>query len=211
MPRTAPFEEHTDQYEQWFEAHEDAYRSELAALRRLLPRSESGFGVEIGVGSGRFAAPLGIEVGVDPAAAMLAYARDRGIDVVRGVAEALPFVDEAFDTALIVTTICFVDDVGRTLAEADRVLAPDGSLVIGYVDRDSPVGRTYQELKEDHPFYRAATFVSTDELLAALEAAGFDTFEFVQTIYRLPDEIDGPEPIEEGYGDGSFVGIRATR
>ncbi|WP_254766272.1 class I SAM-dependent methyltransferase [Salinilacihabitans rarus] len=209
MPKAAPFEEHTDRYERWFEEHDDAYRSELAALRRILPTT--GYGLEIGVGSGRFAAPLGMRVGIDPAEGMLERARERGIDVVRGVAEHLPFEDDAFDAALIVTTICFVDDVARTLAEADRVLDPSGSLVIGYVDEDSPVGRIYQEHKAQNPFYRDATFVSTADLVAALEAAGFTEFEFVQTIYDPPDEVDGLEPIEEGYGDGSFVGIEASR
>ena len=209
MPKAAPFEEHTERYDRWFEAHEDAYRSELSALRRLLPAP--GYGVEIGVGSARFAAPLGMQVGLDPSRKMLAYARQRGVDVVEGVAEFLPFRDATFDAALIVTTICFVDDVPRTLAEAERVLAPSGALVVGYIDRDSPVGRIYQETQADNPFYREATFVSTDELVGALEAAGFTEFEFVQTIYHWLDEIDGPEPIEEGYGEGSFVGIRASR
>ncbi|SFC36343.1 Methyltransferase domain-containing protein [Halobiforma haloterrestris] len=209
MPTTAPFEEHAERYEGWFEEHEDAYRSELEALDRLVP--STGRGLEIGVGSARFAAPLGIEVGVDPAEAMLERARDRDVDAVRGVAESLPFRDGSFDTALIVTSICFVDDIPTTLAEADRVLRPSGSLVIGYIDRESPVGRKYQETKEHNPFYRDATFVSTDELVEQLEAAGFTDFEFVQTIYHWLDEIDGPEPVEEGYGEGSFVGIRATR
>ncbi|WP_265111373.1 class I SAM-dependent methyltransferase [Halosolutus halophilus] len=209
MPKAAPFEEHTDRYEGWFEDHEDAYRSELEALRRLLPTA--GRGIEIGVGSARFAAPLGMDVGIDPAGAMLGYARERGVDVVRGVAEHLPFEDDAFDTALIVTTICFVDDIPRTLSEADRILDPSGRLVIGYIDKNSPVGRIYQENKEQNPFYRDAVFVSTEEIVDALEKAGFTDFEFVQTIFHWLDEIDGPEPIEDGYGDGSFVGIKATR
>ncbi|APW98606.1 SAM-dependent methyltransferase [Halobiforma lacisalsi AJ5] len=209
MPTTAPFEEHAERYEGWFEEHGDAYRSELEALERLVP--STGRGLEIGVGSARFAAPLGIEVGIDPAEAMLERARERDVDAVRGVAESLPFRDGSFDTALIVTAICFVDDIPATLAEADRVLRPSGSLVIGYIDRESPVGRKYQEMKEHNPFYRDATFVSTDELVDRLEATGFTDFEYVQTIYHWLDEIDGPEPVEEGYGEGSFVGIRATR
>jgi ubiquinone/menaquinone biosynthesis C-methylase UbiE len=208
MPKARPFEEHTERYENWFEEYDDAYQSELRALRRLLPTP--GYGLEIGVGSGRFAAPLGVQVGVDPAGQMLQHARDRGIDVVRGVAENLPFKHGTFDTALIVTTICFVDDIPRTLAEARRVLTPEGSLVVGYIDKNSPVGRIYQENKEQNPFYREATFVSTEELVDGMEAAGFTEFEFVQTIYHWIDEIDGLEPVEEGYGDGSFVGIRAT-
>ncbi|MEF8902118.1 MAG: class I SAM-dependent methyltransferase [Halovenus sp.] len=209
MPKAEPFETHTERYEGWFEEHDDAYQSELAALDRLVPAT--GRGVEIGVGSARFAAPLGIGVGIDPAGAMLERARERGVDVVRGVAESPPFRNDAFDTALIVTTICFVDDVPRTLAEADRILTQSGSLVIGYIDKDSPVGRIYQDKKEQNPFYREATFVSTEELLEELEATGFEEFEFVQTIYRWLDEIDSPEPIEDGYGDGSFVGIKASR
>ncbi|MEF8867542.1 MAG: class I SAM-dependent methyltransferase [Haloarculaceae archaeon] len=209
MPRAAPFEEHTERYEGWFEEYEPVYRSELEALRRLVPTT--GYGLEIGVGSGRFAGPLGIQVGVDPSREMLGYARDRGVEVVRGIAEHLPFRDGTFDTALIVTTICFVDDVPRTLAEAERVLDPSGRLVLGYIDRESPVGQVYQETKAENPFYREATFVSTDELIDSLEAAGFTDFEFVQTVYRWIDEIDEPEPVESGYGEGSFVGIEATR
>lgn len=208
MPKSEPFERHADRYDDWFEAHREAYESEVAALRRLI--QEPGDGVEIGVGSGRFASPLGLRVGVDPAGEMLARARERGIDVVRGVAEALPFEAAAFDTALIATTICFVDDVDRTLTEARRVLRSDGALVIGYIDEDSPVGRMYREKQAENPFYREATFVTTDELVEALESAGFTDFEFVQTIFRWPGEIDDPEPIEQGYGDGSFVGIKAT-
>lgn len=207
MPKAAPFEEHTKRYEGWFEEHEATYQSELEALRRLVPTT--GYGIEIGVGSARFAAPLGMQIGIDPAGKMLEYARKRRIEVVRGVAEFLPFKDETFDTALIVTTICFVDDIPQTLTEAARVLKSDSALVIGYIDKNSPVGRIYQEKKNQNPFYREAVFVSTEELVEALETAGFTDFEFVQTIYHWPGEIDEPEPIEEGYGDGSFVGIKA--
>jgi hypothetical protein len=52
----------------------------------MLP--EGGTGIEIGVGTGRFAAPLGIKVGVEPARAMGEIARrERGIEVVAGVLE----------------------------------------------------------------------------------------------------------------------------
>jgi hypothetical protein len=96
-------------------------------------------------------------------------------------------------------------------SEADRILDPDGALVIGYIDEDSPVGEIYKEKKADNPFYREATFVSTDELLTELEATGFTDFEFVQTVFEWPGEMDEPDPVESGYGEGSFVGIRATR
>ena len=64
MPRTAPFEKYHDRYEQWFEEHRTAYVSELLALRPFVPWE--GRGLEIGVGTARFAAPLGVQCGIDP-------------------------------------------------------------------------------------------------------------------------------------------------
>lgn len=207
MPITEPFEEHTERYDEWFESYEHAYASELNALERLV--SEQTMGVEVGVGTGRFAAPLDIDVGIDPSREMLEVAVDRGIDVACGVAEALPLRDDSVDTVLVVTTICFVDDVPATLREARRVLRPDGRLVVGFVDRESHLGRLYQERKAENPFYRDATFESTDELLDALERAGFAHEAAVQTLFAVPDEMTSPDPVHDGTGDGSFVGLAA--
>jgi hypothetical protein len=60
---TSSFNSHHRRYEAWFSRHEAAF-SELLAVRALLPWE--GKGLEIGVGTGRFSAPLGVEVGVDP-------------------------------------------------------------------------------------------------------------------------------------------------
>mgnify|MGYP000053042090 FL=1 len=53
--------------------------------------------------------------------------------------------------------------------------------------------------------------VAVADLLDALEAAGFSDFEFVQTVYNWIDEVESPEPVESGRGEGSFVVIKATR
>lgn len=207
MPITEPFEAHTDRYEGWFEDHEHAYRSELAAVERLLP--DAGPGLEVGVGSGRFAGPLGVEHGVDPAPAMLDRARQRGVAVAQGVAEALPYREDAFGYALAVTTVCFVDDLAAALAEARRVLRPGGPVVAGFVDRESPLGERYEATREENPFYRDATFRSTAELEAALADAGFGAPSAAQTVFRFPEEMDEPDPVEAGTGEGSFVVLRA--
>lgn len=206
MPTVEPFEAHTGRYEGWFEDHEAAYRSELAAVQRLLPDADPG--LEVGVGSGRFAGPLGIGYGVDPSPAMLGFARERGVASVLGVAEALPYRADAFATALMVTTVCFVDDLAASLREIRRVLRPGGHLLVGYVDRESPLGRHYEDRRAANPFYRDATFRSTDELREALTAAGFEDLRAVQTVFELPGEMDGPEPVEAGTGEGSFVVLR---
>ncbi|MFD1586288.1 class I SAM-dependent methyltransferase [Halorientalis brevis] len=210
MPTIDPFERHTDRYDRWFESHRAAFESELAAVRSLLPGDESVSAVEIGVGSGQFAAPLDVDLGVDPSPAMLARARDRGIVPVRGVAEALPLRADSVAVALLVTTVCFVDDLDAALAEARRVLRPDGRLVIGFVDRDSRLGEQYQEKQSSNPFYRDATFLGVGELRDALLAAGFGDLTFAQTLFTDPTELDGTDRVESGWGNGSFVVVAAT-
>ena len=112
------------EYDEWFVRNEMAYRSELAAVKAFLPLR--GRGLEIGVGTGRFAAPLGVEVGVEPAKAMVAIARKRGIKVLEAYAEELPFEGESIDFILMVTVPCFLADPFRALCEATRVLKPRG-------------------------------------------------------------------------------------
>ncbi|MDX9959582.1 MAG: class I SAM-dependent methyltransferase, partial [Spirochaetia bacterium] len=51
-------------------------------------------GMEVGVGSGNFAVPLGIGLGVEPSEEMARKAERQGIRVFRNVAEALPFGPE---------------------------------------------------------------------------------------------------------------------
>ncbi len=209
MPKTEPFEKFRERYEAWFERHEYAYLSELEAVRKLLPKE--GNGAEIGIGTGRFAAPLGIKLGVEPSKAMAEIARERSIEVIEGVAENLPFPNESLDYLLMVTTICFVDDPEKALREAYRVLKPGGALIIGFVDRNSPIGQEYERNKENSVFYREARFFSTDELLELLKRVGFKKFEIVQTLFHRLDEINSVEPVKPGYGEGSFVVIKAVK
>lgn len=135
------FEKLAARYDAWYDGQAGAavFPSEVACLRPLLdglPRPWA----EIGVGSGRFAAALGVEAGLDPAAAPLALARSRGIYVIRGVGERLPFRSGVFGAVLIVVTVCFADDAAALLAEARRVIRDDGAVVLGEVFAGSAWG-----------------------------------------------------------------------
>ena len=209
MTKTNLFDEYTSQYEDWFERNKFAFESELRAIREQLPKSNNG--IEIGVGSGRFAVPLGIKIGIDPSRKMREIAQKRGIEVIDSVAESLPFDDSQFDFALMVTTICFVDDIVASFQEAYRILKPGGFLIIGFIDRESPVGKLYQQHKSESVFYKVATFYSVYEVVYRLKKAGFKNFNFTQTIFHNLAEIRDIEQIKEGYGEGSFVVVRAIK
>ena len=209
MPRTAPFEAHHRRYDDWFVRHAAAYQSELLAVRSLLPWL--GLGLAIGVGTGRFAAPLGVQVGIDPASKVLDYAANRGISTVQAIAELLPFSDSSFDYALCVTTICFVDDATAMLSEAHRILKLGGELVIGFIDRTSDLGQHYLAHQAENVFYREATFYSAAEVEQLLRDTGFTEPVWVQTLSKTLDETREIEPLRAGYGQGAFVVIKACR
>jgi SAM-dependent methyltransferase len=170
-----------------------------------------GRGLEIGVGSGRFAEPFGIDVGVDPSREMRRLARSRGITVFNAVAEKLPFAEDRFDFVLMVTTICFLDDIERSFQEARRVLRKHGSFIIGFVDRDSPLGRMYQQRKEENLFYREATFYGCEEVIALLKRSGFEPPRVVQTVFGRLEEIRHVQDFRPGHGEGGFVVICAPK
>ncbi|HDP66934.1 MAG TPA: class I SAM-dependent methyltransferase [Candidatus Marinimicrobia bacterium] len=209
MPKIRPFEEHTTQYESWFTRHELTYQSELAAVQEMIP--DSGKGIEIGIGSGRFAAPFNIRYGIEPSYRMIRLAARRGVCVARGMAEYLPILDGQFDFALMVTTICFLDDVGQALREAYRILKPGGLIIIGFVDKNSRLGKLYEKNRLNNVFYRDATFFSVDEVINHLNQAGFGDFVMKQTVFQSLDQMVAVNPVEPGYGKGSFVVIKAKK
>jgi len=87
-------------------------------------------------------------------------AQKRGVEVVEGVAESLPFDDLQFDFVLMVTTVCFLDDIETAFKEASRVLKSGGYLIIGFIDAESLIGKLYEKYKSESTFYKDATFYS---------------------------------------------------
>lgn len=207
--RIRPFEQHAERYDAWYEDNAAAYEAERAALGELVGEVERG--LEVGVGTGRFAPRLGIRVGLEPAAAMAEIARRRGVEVVRGVGERLPFADERFDTVLAVALLAFLSDPGRALAEARRVLEPGGRLVLGLLDAGSPVGASRFDEGCHGLFDRVAGYRTAREAAELLESEGFELEAARQTIFDPLDEIEAVPSVRDGAGEGLFAALRATK
>jgi len=209
MPKTGPFQKYAKKYEDWFNENKYVYQSEVNAIKEILPEFKSG--IEIGVGSGKFALPLKIDLGIEPSSKMRKIAETRGITVVDAVAENIPFEDESFDMVLMVTTLCFLDDARKAFSEIYRVLEPKGYFVNGFVDKNSRIGRIYQKNKDKSIFYSIAVFYSTEEVIKLLKEAGFKNIEFRQTIFNTLNNIKKVEPVKEGFGEGSFIVVLAQK
>ena len=201
------FDKYWKKYDAWYEHNEFAYLSEIEALKKVLPKK--GKGLEIGVGTGRFAAPLGIRYGIDISKNMLQIARKRGIDVRLGFGERLPFTSTSFNYVTIIITLCFVKYPQEVLKEARRVLKKRGKIIIGIIDKDSFLGKFYQKKKSI--FYKEARFFSVKETTGLLREAGFIRFSYYQTLFELPDKIGSIEKPKIGFSKGGFVVISGEK
>ena len=198
------FNKNWERYDDWFEKHKNAYFSELKALKKVIPE---GFGLEVGVGSGRFAFPLEVKLGIDPSKNMLRGAKGRGIQVIQGAGEELPFKDGSFDFVLIVVTLCFVENPVNVLSEARRVLKRGGRLIVGEINKERWLGQIYEDRRKKSQFYIVATFYSSNEIIEMLDRVGIRYLESYQTLMSpsIPPEM--LEEPERGLDKGGFVVI----
>ncbi|MGZ8687235.1 MAG: class I SAM-dependent methyltransferase [Gaiellaceae bacterium] len=157
----------TGDFDPWHAAVVDA--GELAGARVL----------DIGCGTGEHLRVLreqhGCEVsGIDASQEMLDQARAKlpGADLRLGLAEHLPFPDAGFDAALMTVVVQHLDRP-RAFAEARRVLAPGGRLIVHTPDPDAfergwlaPFFPSYVEVER-------ARFPAADALARELRAVGF--------------------------------------
>ncbi len=199
MAKTKIFEQYAAEYDSWFEHHKPEFALELKAIRKLLP--ETGTGIEIGAGTGRFTQALAVSLGIEPSAAMREIAIQRGVHIIAGSAESLPVNNNSYDYALLVTAVCFLDSLETAFKEVHRILKDNGSVIIALIDKASAVGKKYAKNKSR--FYRDANFYSADEIKKALENTGFHHFELERALL--------PEDIKAGQVDGSFVVLRAEK
>ena len=115
-----------------------AEESEQAEHRRELLSGLTGRVIEVGAGHGlnfrHYPATVTELVAVEPEAYLRDLATEAAqqapipVQVVDGVADAIPVADEEFDAAVACLMLCSVPDQARASAEFRRVLRPKGEL-----------------------------------------------------------------------------------
>jgi len=209
MIQTIPFDNYSIEYDKWFDKHSEEYNLELKAIKQFIPLQ--GKGIEVGAGTGRFSAPLNIGIGVEPSRVMAEIAARRSVSMVIGDIETLPIARNTFDYALLVTVDCFLDSLVKAFTEVYRILKEGGIIIVGFIDRDSPLGKVYIENRHKSKFYQRAKFHTVAEIQNGLLDVGFKNIENLQAI--LPADVCEPDKpgIKIGSGEGSFVVSRAVK
>jgi ubiquinone/menaquinone biosynthesis C-methylase UbiE len=160
--------------------------------------------LEVAVGTGRnfdfYSRRVGI-TGVDLSPDMLDIARRHAIDLDLEVnlrvaaAEALPFDDDSFDTAVCTLSLCTIPDPAASIAEMKRVLRQGGQLLL--LDH---IGSSWwpiwaaQRLIEQLTVRTAGEHM-TRRQLPLVEAAGFDIVETQRLKAGTVERIAARKPV----------------
>lgn len=177
--------------ETWFEEHAgewDCLRSlhipdekVEAAIRALLAQERPRRLVDVGTGTGRMVELLGAQaqnvVAIDNSPSMLRLARSKidratdgqdgrpGVEFLRGDFNQLPLADADADLAIYHQVLHYAQHPRQVLAEAARILAPGGKLLVVDFDRHER-----EELR--HNFAHARLGFSDEDMARWYEAAG---------------------------------------
>jgi len=160
-------------------------RAGLREMRAELLASARGRVLELGAGTGLNLAHYGDSVTdlvltePDPHMAKRLRARAAEIqipsEVVEAGAEQLPFDDRSFDTVVATLVLCTVGDPPRAVAEAARLLKPDGQLLlIEHVRADDPRRARWQD-RFERPWAWVGAGCHPNRATAATLSASFDT------------------------------------
>ncbi|MGP8296982.1 class I SAM-dependent methyltransferase [Streptomyces inhibens] len=161
-------------------------RAGVAGLRKELLTGATGRVIEVGAGPGlnfpHYPGTVSEVVAIEPESMLREVARSAAahvevpVDVVPGVAEALPVKSEAFDTAVASLVLCSVRDVQRALMELRRVLRPGGELRFFEHGRAAGRGLAAVQWSLDHtvwPLLMGGCHTGRDPL-GEIRGAGFE-------------------------------------
>jgi len=168
---------------------------EYAILKRMLGLTAIDNLLDVGSGDGfwttRFAKHCAGVIGIEPDQRMLRYARSLhthpNLRYVRGVAEILPFPDDAFDKVVSVSCLEHFADPLRGLGEIARVLKVGGRVALSVdslLQENSP-----STFREWHRQRHAVThYFNQEKLLAMMESVGLHC-QAEQTVHLFRSHV----------------------
>jgi len=156
--------------------------SVLRPLREALSGALGRRLADIGGGTGNYALALEREgwepVVIDRSPEMLARAAAKGLETVEADAQDLPFDDESFDGAMMISMLHHVEDRRAALAEARRILKPSGRLVLmGFTGEDAATLWVLDYFPSSRPWMQA-THPPRAALVTELPDARLVAFQF---------------------------------
>ncbi|MDD9303211.1 MAG: class I SAM-dependent methyltransferase [Desulfobacter sp.] len=193
---------------------------EIKLIRDLVNPKAGQRLVDIGCGTGISLVPFldqGMSLtGIDYSPYMLDKAAARlgsQVDLHRGPAEDLPFDDNAFDTALLFTSLEFTDRPAKAIEEACRV-AKD-RVVIGVLNRYAPLNMARRFKSFFFPgIYGHAQFFSVGELkmmlktiLGRVPVKWGTTLQFPFVSGTWAARVENLKLVQKSYY-GTFIGMR---
>jgi ubiquinone/menaquinone biosynthesis C-methylase UbiE len=178
--------------------------SEARKLRRRLLAGLGGRVIEVGAGDGRsfehYPAEVTHLLAVEPDATARAGAAERArgarapIEIVDGVADALPADDGSFDAAVVMGVLCSVPDPAAALCELRRVVAPGGEL------------RFWEHVRSEHALFRRLQGAA-DRLFWTQALGGCKTTRDTEPAIRAGCEIVS---LERGFHSSSLLTITSA-
>lgn len=130
-------------YDAWYHTPNGQWigKQEISLLMELMQPKKGTMLLDVGCGTGYFSRKFSDEglvvSGIEPDPMMINYARKQTdeINYIEGIVEKLPFEDNSFDYCAAVTSLCFVSEPEKALAEMWRVSR--NGIVLGLLNRDS--------------------------------------------------------------------------
>lgn len=164
----------------------------MRQYRPIIMGEATGRVLEIGIGTGfslSYYRQADEVIGIEPDPHMLKLARKQltklgltNVELRPGRAEALPFEDSSFDAVVSSLVLCTVRDAPRSLAEAKRVLKPDGTFrFMEHVRSDESFMGTIQDWITPIWRWLAAGCHANRRTEQAIVAAGFQ----IEQLWRL--------------------------
>lgn len=186
----------------------------LSAHRARLLRDAAGRVLEIGAGTGanlRFypeqVSALTLTEPERPMARRLerrAREEARTAEIVRALADTLPFADAQFDTVVSTLVLCTVRNQSQALQEIRRVLAPGGRLLfMEHVRADRPALAAWQDRLNWLTRIVAHGCNCNRPTLAAIQDAGFTVAALVRDEIPKAPPLVRPLVVGTAWRDGS--------